>query len=229
MKLKKIASLALAGVMAVSMLTACGGNTIDDTQKPSQPEEPVVADVVSAVEKGIKAHNSDLEINVTTSQNLDAAIDKLFADESNYKINDHVIFNTMNMVFATHFDGANYSMDFEHSNFISNPDSLDWMNHAFDDNRTYFDGDHTYVYAIIPVTNNAFDTLAGEEIGKALASLENIIPANGWEDPESGALNYKNLNVDYTMYVTTEDATLANNSVVTYVMCVMRADFSARV
>ena len=37
MKLKKIASLALAGVMAVSMLTACGGNTIDDTQKPEEP------------------------------------------------------------------------------------------------------------------------------------------------------------------------------------------------
>ena len=232
MKLKKIASLMLAGIMAVSMLTACGTSTADDTQKPDQSEEPVVADVVSAVEKGIKAHNSDLEINVTTSQNLDAAIDKLFADESNYKINDHVIFNTMNMVFATHFDGANYNMDFTTSNFISNPDSLDWMNHAYgepDGNRTYFDGDHTYVYAIIPVTNNAFDTLAGEEIGKALAGLENIIPANGWDDHESGALNYKNLNVDYTMYVTTEDATLANNSVVTYVMCVMRADFSARV
>ena len=30
MKLKKIASLALAGVMAVSMLTACGGNTINN-------------------------------------------------------------------------------------------------------------------------------------------------------------------------------------------------------
>ena len=38
MKLKKIASLALAGVMAVSMLTACGGNTIDDTQKPEEPD-----------------------------------------------------------------------------------------------------------------------------------------------------------------------------------------------
>ena len=38
MKLKKIASLMLAGVMAVSMLTACGGNTTDDTQKPEEPD-----------------------------------------------------------------------------------------------------------------------------------------------------------------------------------------------
>ena len=37
MKLKKIASLMLAGIMAVSMLTACGGNTVnngDDNQTP---------------------------------------------------------------------------------------------------------------------------------------------------------------------------------------------------
>ena len=38
MKLKKIAFMMLAGVMAVSMLTACGGNTTDDTQKPEEPD-----------------------------------------------------------------------------------------------------------------------------------------------------------------------------------------------
>ena len=37
MKLKKIASLALAGVMAVSMLTACG-NTINDNEKPNDDQ-----------------------------------------------------------------------------------------------------------------------------------------------------------------------------------------------
>ena len=42
MKLKKIASLALAGVMAVSMLTACGGNTISDNEQNNKPEEPTV-------------------------------------------------------------------------------------------------------------------------------------------------------------------------------------------
>ena len=42
MKLKKIASLALAGVMAVSMLTACGGNTNSDNEQNNKPEEPTV-------------------------------------------------------------------------------------------------------------------------------------------------------------------------------------------
>ena len=41
MKLKKIASLALAGIMAVSMLTACG-NTISDNEQNNKPEEPTV-------------------------------------------------------------------------------------------------------------------------------------------------------------------------------------------
>ena len=51
MKLKKIASLALAGVMAVSMLTACGGNTVndgDDTQTPDVTPTNTYTDTVMA-------------------------------------------------------------------------------------------------------------------------------------------------------------------------------------
>ena len=47
MKLKKIASLMLAGVMAVSMLAGC--NTAGtDPEQPNQPEDPVVAGGISA-------------------------------------------------------------------------------------------------------------------------------------------------------------------------------------
>ena len=49
MKLKKIASLALAGVMAVSMLTACGGNTINEPEQPNQPEEPAISGFAASV------------------------------------------------------------------------------------------------------------------------------------------------------------------------------------
>ena len=48
MKLKKIASLALAGVMAFSMLTACG-NTINEPEQPTQPEQPVDTSFAAAV------------------------------------------------------------------------------------------------------------------------------------------------------------------------------------
>ena len=47
MKLKKIASLMLAGIMAVSMLAACGDKAASST--PTQPEEPVDTSFATAV------------------------------------------------------------------------------------------------------------------------------------------------------------------------------------
>ena len=38
---------------------------------------------------------------------------------------------------------------------------------------------------------------------------------------------YDHMNVGYTMYVTSEDAVMANNSTVTYVIAVLKADYSA--
>ena len=47
MKLKKIASLMLAGIMAVSMLAGCGDKAASST--PTQPEEPVDTSFATAV------------------------------------------------------------------------------------------------------------------------------------------------------------------------------------
>ena len=70
MKLKKIASLMLAGIMAVSMLTACDGNTVDDTQKPEEPDvtpstsasaQTLVSNMSKAAQNKVTAvANSDL-------------------------------------------------------------------------------------------------------------------------------------------------------------------------
>ena len=226
MKLKKIASLALAGVMAVSMLTACGNTISDNEQNNGQTEEPVVADVVSAVEKGIKAHNSDLDITVTNSQNMDAAIEEVFGTLTDFKIDENLLITTLRAVFGMSDFGSNYDLGYANSNFISNENCVAWMNNQLS-GAVYKDGDSTWAYAYIPVHNNAFDTQAGEAIGYALRDLKNVIPAV--EDNATGALNYENLNVDYTMYVTAQDATMSNNSVVTYVVAVLKADYSARV
>ena len=64
MKLKKIASLMLAGVMTVSMLTACGGNANDDTQKPNQPEESVATSYSTMLQSKLSAHaNSSITLS----------------------------------------------------------------------------------------------------------------------------------------------------------------------
>ena len=77
MKLKKIASLALAGVMAVSMLAGCEGKGTNNNGGNSTTEEPVVSTtpVVDAVNKGQSASN-DVKINFTTNASMDAALKK---------------------------------------------------------------------------------------------------------------------------------------------------------
>ena len=73
MKLKKIASLMLAGVMAVSMLAGCSGNNTTD---PENPDDPIVVPetgIVAAVNDGQNADN-DVKITFTSDSNLDALL-----------------------------------------------------------------------------------------------------------------------------------------------------------
>ena len=74
MKLKKIASLALAGVMAVSMLTACGeANNIDDTQKPTEPDVTPAAGYSATFENRLSALAAS-NIDMSDSADLNAAL-----------------------------------------------------------------------------------------------------------------------------------------------------------
>ena len=80
MKLKKIASLMLAGVMAVSMLTACGGNTIDDTQKPEEPN--VTPSTSASAQTLVNNMSKEAQNKVTAVSNgdLDAALKSAVED-----------------------------------------------------------------------------------------------------------------------------------------------------
>ena len=74
MKLKKIASLALAGVMAVSMLTACGeANNNNDTQKPTEPDVTPATGYSAIFEDRLSA-KSDANISMSDSADLNNAL-----------------------------------------------------------------------------------------------------------------------------------------------------------
>ena len=76
MKLKKIASLALAGVMAVSMLAGCkSGNSNNGGSDNEGPVTPVTTPVVDAVNKG-QTPGNDVKIVFTSNSSLDAALAK---------------------------------------------------------------------------------------------------------------------------------------------------------
>ena len=85
MKLKKIASLALAGVMAVSMLTACGGNTINDNEQNNKPEEPTASAYSTIMESKLSAHAQD-KIDMSDDADLTAALDYVVGNVGNNAI-----------------------------------------------------------------------------------------------------------------------------------------------
>ena len=215
MKLKKIASLALAGIMAVSMLTACDTTSNNQPNVPNQPEEPTASDVVSAVEAGIKSWNSDLEIDVKSSNNMDAAIETVFDTYTDWKVDERLVVLTLNTVFGADMSTGDSSL----------VDNADIINHLNNGHGSYVDGSTDWAYAVVPVTKVAFDTEAGDKIGHALEGLQNVVESSR----PAGFDKYEYMNVDYTLYVTAADATMANNNVDSYVIVVLKADYSARV
>ena len=100
MKLKKIASLALAGVMAVSMLTACGeANNNDDTQKPTEPDVTPAAGYSATFENrlsALAASNIDMsdsaDLNAALKAAMDFAADSHIAKDYGLNWNDTVNF-----------------------------------------------------------------------------------------------------------------------------------------
>ena len=130
MKLKKIASLMLAGVMAVSMLAGCSGNSNSNsgnTQEPTTPATGVSAKVGSLLKNDDIVTFSD---NATYNSYLSAAIKdaELDAEElvNNYigktqwlaagndvydSIHDDFEFNVVNFVKNTSFDNLKAQVD----------------------------------------------------------------------------------------------------------------------
>ena len=104
MKLKKIASLALAGVMAVSMLTACGeANNNDNTQKPTEPDVTPAAGYSATFENrlsALAASNIDMSDSADLNAALKAAMD--FAADSHIALDYGNNWNdTVNFIAST--------------------------------------------------------------------------------------------------------------------------------
>ena len=75
MKLKKIASLMLAGVMAVSMLAGCNSAPVDDNTDDNNGNVVTPTSIVTAVNNGQSATNA-VKIDFTSDATLDAALSK---------------------------------------------------------------------------------------------------------------------------------------------------------
>ena len=82
MKLKKIASLMLAGVMAVSMLAGCSGKGNGNNGEPENPVVPTTG-VVAYANDSLSADSKE-EFSYTASTELDAILKDLASNTSDF-------------------------------------------------------------------------------------------------------------------------------------------------
>ena len=219
MKLKKIASLALAGVMAMSMLAGCAEANANSTPDP-QPEQPTASNVVSAIQNGIDSHNPNLEVTVMSSDMLDQRMEKIFDTASDHKDEDEVVAANVSDVFGIRADDEAFSAT--NSNFMTTANVLPTIADAANGTRK---NDTIWAYTLIKVTNdngNPYVT-AGDKIGEAFADAG---LSNEFKDQSQNDDALANLSADYTLYVYGDQTVQPNNDVDTYVVAVLEASYS---
>ena len=217
MKLKNFASLLLAGVMSVSMLTACGSTV---SEQPTQPEQPTTSSVVAAIQKGIDSHNPNLKVTVADSKMLDQRMDKIFDTASAHKDDNAMVAYAVADVFDIKKDDKNFSDS--NSDFMNTDNVLGTIASADDGKRK---DDTIWAYTLIKVTNdngNPYVT-AGDKIGEAFAAAK---LSNKFDDESQSNDVLANLSANYTLYVYGGQTMQPNNDVDTYVVAVLKASYS---
>ena len=146
MKLKKIASLMLAGVMAVSMLAACGDNSSTTTPVVPPVDDNTAASAISdALNDQLFSKQADL-LSFESNSKLASLLDRIAEDDEDFEIRDTLVSNAArptllapgvdvdiaNIVNAA-FNGTNPAVT------MTNGDINVWHN----DNRAYL-----YVYTV---------------------------------------------------------------------------------
>ena len=146
MKLKKIASLMLAGVMAVSMLAACGDNSSTTTPVvPPVDDNTATSAISDALNDQLFSKQADL-LSFESNSKLASLLDRIAEDDEDFEIRDNLVSGAgrptllnpvvdvdINNIVNAAFNGTNPAVR------MTNADIL--VNH--DDNRAYL-----YVYTV---------------------------------------------------------------------------------
>ena len=147
MKLKKIASLMLAGVMAVSMLAACGDSSSTTTPVvPPVDDNTATSAISDALNDQLFSKQADL-LSFESNSKLASLLDRIAEDDEDFEIRDTLVRGagrpTLLNPFGADADIANIvNAAFNGTNpavTMTNADIL--VNH--DDNRAYL-----YVYTV---------------------------------------------------------------------------------
>ena len=147
MKLKKIASLMLAGVMAVSMLAACGDNSSTTTPVvPPVDDNTATSAISDALNDQLFSKQADL-LSFESNSKLASLLDRIAEDDEDFEIRDNLVSGAgrptlldpfvadadINNIVNAAFNGTNPAVT------MTNGDINVWHN----DNRAYL-----YVYTV---------------------------------------------------------------------------------
>ena len=211
MKLKKIASLMLAGIMAVSMLAACGEGAKDNTNPPAS-STPASSNM-STIENAISAENSALDITVAENRALATAMDKYTEDYNKvYQTlkEDNIRKDVLELVFDTELEGNNPAA-------YMLVDGTDPLTTDVAAGGTY------YRYAVISkgadVSASDNLTLAANTIAGELKDLTNVVKNNDGDSLYNA----------YTLYVYEGSMVNSSDKDVPYVIAVLITKTSANV
>ena len=236
MKLKKIASLALAGVMAVSMLTACNGNG-DDGKGEVPPVDNTVttSDVVSTIDKAMKDYNSNATINVKESDFLNARIDALVKKASyqelsknNYKAVELAIESAfgkkMDDLTAANLEAKNLASDIINRKDKTVLNQESWFYAVMDE------GTVSGTTALVAAANHLGEQMKGLKDSFLVDSKSHIEIGGGYLPGKPGTVNTQiACNAGYTMYVYQFNATSTGDTSVPLTIAVLKVNVSQKV
>ena len=147
MKLKKIASLMLAGVMAVSMLAACGeSNSTTTPVVPPVDDNTATSAISAALNDQLFSKQADL-LSFESNSKLASLLDRIAEDDEDFEIRDNLVSGatrpTLLNPFGADVDIANIvNAAFNGTNpLVTMTNAPIAVNH--DDNRAYL-----YVYTV---------------------------------------------------------------------------------
>ena len=203
MKLKKIASLMLAGIMAVSMLAGCSTANVE----PEQPENPETPASSAAVDTLYSELTGSAKVMVTPVANseLDAAladvVDKYwdYDSEGDYAFGPHGIFNNVGYDRLT---DVRYGRIGESLKSAMGADFTSMMDkNGFSDSDDAHDRSVVEVYAINASTSDAY---ALELLAERIDPYVSKLPTEGQTDRD-GKANY---DYSYTISASVETKTV---------------------
>ena len=221
MKLKKIASLFLAGIMAVSMLTACGEGS-NEVVNPNPNPAPTTSDVVSTFNEAMEAYVPNATVEVKESEFLNARIDKLIADMSYQELKQND-FAAVKFAVKSAF-GMSEVEDLE-------ADELD--------QKTLAGNGRTWLYDVVdvgPVSSTTALVKAANMIADEMGSLDDefVVKGGHWIHDRFNKFdayieNDTSYVANYTMYVYQVEATSTGDSNVPLTIAVLKVDVEQKV